>query len=101
MKTEYYVNKEKRIVVCKIHFYADHNSWVVTAKAKCSPDDIFDEEIGRKLANTRCHTEYHRKMKQVSEKEVNYLTERLNKANKNVAHHKQMVSDMTIRAKMK
>lgn len=49
---KYYINKEKGIVVA-LSTYAGKN---VRGIAKCDPRDEFDEEIGMKIAASRCAT---------------------------------------------
>jgi hypothetical protein len=49
-KTEYIVNKKKRTVVALLR---DGNRIVARGKAKCHPDDTWDEKIGKKLASLR------------------------------------------------
>lgn len=76
-RSEFYVNEEKRTVVCKIHgcltgFSGEIENELVaacpatkvsfednfaiqsfTGKAKCCPGDKFDEKIGRQIAESR------------------------------------------------
>lgn len=69
-KVRYFVNTEKRIVVCKLYECAHelccdmcHKGWPLhdaliindefVGKAKCSPDDNFDIEKGKELAYKR------------------------------------------------
>ena len=72
---DYYVNKEKKVVVAKmtgcfnelacdmcrkgyppIPAFEIANAFI--GKAKCSPDDTFDEEIGKKIAFKRAYKKY-------------------------------------------
>jgi len=71
VETEYFVNKEKRTVVCVMTTYGeiDHrlNKYNMSftpffsyndyckyvGKAKCSPEDVWDEKFGKKLAEHR------------------------------------------------
>ena len=60
MKTEFFVNKEKRVVVCKIsRCIIGGYSWTFTSRAVCSEEDVFDEYLGKKLAEDRAHLNYH------------------------------------------
>ena len=72
---DYYVNKEKKVVVAKmtgcdnglaydmcrkgyppIPDFKIANTFI--GKAKCSPDDTFDEETGKKIAFKRAYKKY-------------------------------------------
>ena len=72
---DYYVNKEKKVVVAKMtgcfnglvcdmcrKGYLPIPSFEIAdafiGKAKCSPDDTFDEEIGKKIAFKRAYKKY-------------------------------------------
>lgn len=66
----YFINEEKKVVVCKLENcnaelicdmchkgYPGHDAMLIEdefiGKAKCSPEDIFDVEIGKKIAYDR------------------------------------------------
>ena len=66
----YFVDEEKKVVVCKLEMCAEelicdmcHKNWpgdvnllindTYTGKAKCSSDDTFDVELGKKIAFKR------------------------------------------------
>lgn len=53
--TKYFVNTEKKTVVCIITVQDDFlgNVHRFEGKAKCSPEDTFDENIGREIAQNR------------------------------------------------
>lgn len=70
MMERYFINEEKKVVVCKLEDCCDallydmyHKGWpghegliiddVFIGKAWCSPDDTFDAEIGKKIAYKR------------------------------------------------
>ena len=72
---DYYVNKEKKVVVAKMTGCASELAYdmcrkgyqpvssfeiadAFIGKAKCSPDDTFDEEIGKKIAFKRAYKKY-------------------------------------------
>ena len=81
---EYFVNEEKKVVVAKItNCYGDlccdmckvgfppHSDFEIqdsfVGKAKCSPDDTFDVEKGKKIAFKRAYMKYTAvKMKTIS-----------------------------------
>lgn len=50
MKFEYVVNEEKRYVIAM----AKSDGKTIKGVAKCSPNDTFDVEVGKKLAEARC-----------------------------------------------
>lgn len=54
-ETKYYVNPEKKTVVCVITIQDDIFGDLLRfeGKAKCSPEDAFDENIGRQIAQNR------------------------------------------------
>ena len=54
-ETKYYVNPEKKTVVCVITIQDDYFGEIhrFEGKAKCSPEDAFDENIGRQIAQNR------------------------------------------------
>lgn len=60
MKTNYYVNAEKGVVICKIKSeWQDEFKYELTGRADCSPDDVFDEQIGKRIAELRAHIVLH------------------------------------------
>jgi hypothetical protein len=83
-KPVYYINEEKRIVVCVLNFDIYKLDWlerkalmklvpsdvshrdhlVVRGIAKCNPSDTFDIEFGKRLAWVRAHRKYHKLMMQ-------------------------------------
>lgn len=60
MIEKYIVDKENGIVECTLtdQFYAGNNQW--TGKAKCSNEDIFDEEKGKEIAYLRAFVKWRR-----------------------------------------
>jgi len=65
MKTKYFVNEDKRIVVCvlEIQEYCCEPDLIVRATAVCKPEDKFDAEIGKRIANYQAHIALHRHLK--------------------------------------
>lgn len=62
MKTNYYVNKEKGVVICKIESDWSDNYRVsepIVTRAICSPEDIFKEQTGKDISELRGHIELH------------------------------------------
>ena len=59
---QYYVNKEKKTVVCTITgaFNVTGESFIFKSKAKCSKDDAFDEVKGRRIAESRAKYKMYR-----------------------------------------
>lgn len=90
--SEFYVNEEKRTVVCKIHgcltgFSGEVENELVatcpatkvsfednfaiqsfTGKAKCCPGDKFDEKIGRQIAESRAKMKVYATLQQMAAK---------------------------------
>lgn len=116
---DYYVNKEKKVVVAKMtgcsnglacdmlrKGYSPIPSFEITdafiGKAKCSPDDTFNEEIGKKIAFKRAYKKYvMAKKKAVAAflADTNKLVDELNDTVKNLmdsydradAHHTEEI----------
>jgi hypothetical protein len=59
MKTKYYINKDKGVVVCIITVDGFYQDLTFVGKASCSPEDEFDENLGKRIANLRAHIKYH------------------------------------------
>lgn len=58
MNINYIVNEEKKTVVCILEVEGLLDSWEslrFSAKAKCSPDDQWNVETGRKIAYSRAY----------------------------------------------
>lgn len=54
-ETKYFVNPEKKTVVCIITVQDEYFREIhrFEGKAKCSPEDTFNEEIGKEIARNR------------------------------------------------
>jgi len=52
-ETKYYVNEAKRTVVCVISLDGEYEIENFIGKAKCSPEDSWDEEKGKEIARLR------------------------------------------------
>ena len=63
---EYYrthLNIDDNIIDCVVHKYitkVEGDGFRAYAMAKCSPDDVFDEDIGKQIARTRLINKYNR-----------------------------------------
>ena len=59
---KFYINEEKRTVVCKIisDCYTLYPYKTFVGKAKCDPEDKFDVEKGKKIAKLRAYTKYNK-----------------------------------------
>lgn len=57
---KHYVNAEKRTVVCLITARWHNMKYQFVGKSKCSPCDTFDEEKGRRIAESRAKTQMYR-----------------------------------------
>lgn len=91
-KTQFYVNEEKRTVVCKLSgvltgftgefenelagtaaatkvAFADEFAIMeFTAKAKCCPNDSFDEKVGKQIAESRAKMKVYATLQQMAAK---------------------------------
>lgn len=99
MKTEYFVNEEKRTVVCKLTYRVDGYGYgyAITAKAVCSPDDLFDAEIGRRIADSRAHIAYHKQMSQLKTERLDRHIKAALELQKEISRHKDIVGYMSKR----
>ena len=65
---EYYraqLNIDDDIIDCVVHKYitkVEGDGFRAYAMVKCSPDDVFDEEIGKQIAKTRLINKYNKVM---------------------------------------
>jgi hypothetical protein len=110
-KVTYYVNSEKKVVTCttkasidvsKIfkklsflyipaftihskHIYINGNtiSITVTRKATCSPEDIFDVEKGKHIAQTKCQAAIYYKFSRI----IHSISQKLIQASINLKVH--------------
>ena len=103
MKVNYYINEASKVVVCKItgceeslirdifkSGYPYHSDFLLNdsyvGKAKCSEDDIFDIEFGKKLAYQRAivklNTAKIKTLKSFEKEQVKYFNLLLNNMHK-------------------
>lgn len=97
-RTQFYVNEEKRTVVCKLTgiltgFTGDFENELAgsakntkvafadefavmefTAKAKCCPNDTFDEKTGKQIAESRAKMKVYATLQQMASKAAEYYT---------------------------
>ena len=73
MNLKYYINKEKRTVVCVVW---DRNCKVV-GKAKCCETDEFDIDIGKTIARNRAAIKYQTKQRKQFLKELARLNKQI------------------------
>ena len=70
---EYYrthLNIDDDIIDCVVHKYitkVEGDGFRAYAMAKCSPDDVFDEEIGKQIAKNRLMNKYNRIVRRINE----------------------------------
>lgn len=93
--TTYYVNKEKRTVVCVINTFNDVCDKIIKyglkvpvkhccekkvfrGVAKCSPEDEWDEAVGRRLAERRAAAKRQNYVNNAIDRYVNKEVARLN-----------------------
>jgi len=66
MITTYTVNEEKRTVVCRIEYPVDYCEMrKVIGIAYCSKDDVWNEDLGRRLAAARAQAEMHLALRKI------------------------------------
>lgn len=78
-KTNYFINREKGTVACSLDYHDKYSGTrgTVTAKAKCAPDDAFDEVHGKRLAESRAKAKLYRKLGKFFKQEVDYIYRKL------------------------
>lgn len=88
-ETKYYVNPEKKTAVCVITLMDGYRPMArFEGKAKCSPDDQFDEETGKEIALNRATIQmksYLRDYKKFLRKAVARKIEELTVLNRHLA----------------
>lgn len=87
MNINYIVNEEKKTVVCILEVEYLLGSWEslrFTGKAKCSPDDQWDVETGRKIAYSRAYIKMKKRIIRMKHKWLHDLR------NKQVAFEKKI-----------
>ena len=58
---KYYVNPNKKTVVCVIDFFErTGQTFRVKGKSKCSDEDTFNEVIGKRIAESRAKTKMYK-----------------------------------------
>lgn len=57
-KIKYYINEKERTVIAVSEYHGRR----YRANAKCAPEDVFDIELGKKLATLRLQEKIYRKM---------------------------------------
>lgn len=85
LDTEYYVNDDKKTVVCVITVsskYFDGMLQVFSAKSKCSPEDKFDVVKGKRIAESRAKAKAYKAIRNIYNEGVEYYTERINQFKK-------------------
>lgn len=59
-KLNYYVNTDKKVVTCIVYVTINGFHYQSIGKAKCAPDDTFDEVKGRRIAESRAKTKVYK-----------------------------------------
>ena len=77
---QFFVNEKKRTVACKLYWCLSNDSRfrVETSVgiAKCTEEDVFDVEIGKKVAHAKAENKaYNRAARKLEEVGMNYLRE--------------------------
>lgn len=60
-KVSYVVNKEKRAVACIMQVMICNRAFKFIGVSKCSPDDVFDETKGKRIAESRAKVKVYKK----------------------------------------
>lgn len=95
MKTNYYVNKEKGVVICKIKSdWRDEFTFDIKGRADCNPDDVFDEQIGKRLAELRAHVILHTESIPVLKTQQEKYLRVVETKSKEIKRHQSMVDKM-------
>lgn len=79
---ESYVNENKRTVVTtiKVKDYMGDIDAKFIGKAKCSPEDKFDEKIGKKISKQKAWIKYNKFAKHLLKRDIDRYTALTNKA---------------------
>lgn len=91
MKRRLFVNEEKRTIVV----VRKNKRGIFKGRAKCSPEDTFDEELGAEIANLRMEIQYSKKKAFDSQKKANSLMNQADfsqfQAEKELAHTSELM----------
>lgn len=95
IETKYFVNEEKRTVVCTLETYEGK----FTGIAKCDPEDMFVKELGMRIANYRAHIAMHQferneeiRVYDLMVNKVNRIAERANSHGAKIENLKEQLS---------
>ena len=93
MKFEYVVNEEKRYVIAM----AKSDGKTIKGVAKCSPNDTFDVEVGKKLAEARCKYKVMKRQALEAADLVDFYREVVEDGKKSLEKAKQFSWDMFLK----
>ena len=88
-KYKYVIDEEKRVVVALSTFAGE----VVRGVARCAPNDVFDIEAGKKLAEARCSAKIAHKRLRRAEDMVEWATEGFEYFSEQVEKYKKYEND--------
>ena len=112
-ETKFFVNEEKKTVVCKMSAYlvipnafANVDVWGnrfnVKAIAKCCPGDVFNEEIGKRIARAKAESKAYKYAIEFSKGIMTQLIEAkamfnnfIEKGNKSIEHNTKYIDSIT------
>ena len=76
-KPIYYINKEKRTVVCKLWAEWNCETWDNFGTATAAPEDEWDEKLGKKIARARAEAAAYSRATELSNKTVDKIARTL------------------------
>lgn len=100
-KPIYYVDKEKRTVVCKLWAEWNYDMWDNFGTATAAPEDEWDEELGKKIARARAESAAYSRATVLANKWVDTMARTLRelcklqaKADGVKAHNKRYIASL-------
>lgn len=94
MKTKYYINEAKRVVISVLELSrcdGDYFTGRITGMAKCDPADEWDEHTGKIIANTRAHIIYHKEMLKYRERYLHEINKERHEMIAKIDHHYNVI----------
>ena len=89
MTVKYIINPTKKYVIAIVK----SDGKAVKGVAKCSPNDTFDEEVGKRLAAARCKVKVMKKQAESASRYVELYRELKEGAERKLAEHEQFAWD--------
>lgn len=93
---ETYVDELKKTVVTVIYKDLGFGEFKkIVGKSKCAPEDIFDQEFGKKLSSTRAWLKEKEFERKELEKQVTFFTNVLNDINTQLTKVNNKINDLS------